>query len=104
MKITNGESTLVYTAYTAYDPNLASFAKEADILIADCNFYAGMDAGSSGHMTSEECAMIAEEAGVKTLVLSHLPQFGDLEQLKKEAGEIFAGEVLLAEEGLTWEK
>lgn len=103
MKITDGIQTLVYTADTAYDPSLASFAMNADLLITDCNFYKGMDATSSGHMTSEECAKIAEESCVGTLILSHLPQFGNLEQLRSEAEEIFSCEVLLASEGLIWD-
>lgn len=53
-------------------------------------------------MTSEDNALIAKEANVKNLVLSHLPQFGNLNQLKKEAEEIFKGKVVLAHEGLTW--
>lgn len=102
MRITDGESTLVYTADSGYLQEFTDFSKNADILISDCNFYAGMEASSYGHMTSEDDALIAKEANVKNLVLSHLPQFGNLNQLKKEAEEIFKGKVVLAYEGLTW--
>ena len=38
-------------------------------------------------MTSKECGQIANKANVKTLVLSHLPQEGDLQKLRREAAE-----------------
>lgn len=55
-------------------------------------------------MNSEEAASIAQSAGVKQLVLSHLPQFGVLEQLKEEAKQIYTGEIVLAGEGYVWEQ
>ena len=39
------------------------------------------------HLTSQEAGRIAREAKVKQLVLTHLPQFGDLEQLRQEAAD-----------------
>lgn len=37
------------------------------------------------HFTTKEAGEIALESNVKKLVLTHLPQFGDLTQLKQEA-------------------
>ncbi|SIS47558.1 MBL fold metallo-hydrolase [Salimicrobium flavidum] len=102
MRITNGDYTIVYTADTGYQKEWSDFSEEADLLIADTNFYKGMDAGKAGHMTSEEAATIAAEAGVKELWLSHLPHFGNHSKLKQEAADIYGGEVKLASEGLRW--
>lgn len=103
MRITDGENVIVYTADTSYKKEWNDFAKDADLLVTDCNYYAGQDGKNAGHMNSEEGAKIAEAAGVKTLMLSHLPQFGNLQQLAQEAKQHFNGVIKLAEEGMVWE-
>ncbi|KIL50143.1 tRNase Z [Jeotgalibacillus alimentarius] len=101
VRIESKSGSMVFTADSAYQDEFIPFAKNADLLIAESNFYKGMDASSAGHMTSTEAAEIAERAGVRTLVLSHLPHFGKLEQLLEEAKEVYQGETLLASSGLT---
>ncbi|MFC3040664.1 MBL fold metallo-hydrolase [Virgibacillus xinjiangensis] len=103
MRISDGESVLVYTADTSYQQEWVDFARNADLLITDCNFYAGQDGTKAGHMTSREGGQIAEAAGVRELMLSHLPQYGDNEQLVREAEEVFNGGTGLAYEGRVWE-
>lgn len=102
MRITNGESTLVYTADTTYKEAWIDFAKDADVLITDCNFYEQQDGSKAGHMTSKEGALIAEKANVSKLILSHLPQYGDRSQLVREAKQYYHGTVQLANEGHVW--
>lgn len=102
MRITDQEKTIVYTADTSYQDEWIPFSKDADLLITDCNYYADQDGSAAGHMTSKEGGKIAEEAGAKQLILSHLPQFGDLNQLAEEARAVYKGKLFLAEEGLTW--
>ncbi|HLS09272.1 MBL fold metallo-hydrolase [Lentibacillus sp.] len=104
MRITDGETTIVYTADTAFKEEWYDFAKDTDLLITDCNFYEDQDGSAAGHMTSKEGAMIADRANVKELILSHLPQYHDNNDLVKEARQYFSGSIQLAEEGLTWEK
>lgn len=104
MRITDGEDVIVYTADTSFKKEWYSFAENADLLITDCNFYAGQDGKKAGHMTSEDCARIASEASVGELILSHLPHFGNHADLVKEARQQFPGKVQLAEEGLVWDK
>lgn len=104
MRITDGDSVIVYTADSSYQDDWIQFSQDADLLITDCNFYADQDGTGAGHMTSREVGMIAEKANVNTLILSHLPQYGDHQDLVNQASEVFDGRVLLAEEGLTWEK
>lgn len=104
MRVTDGDSVFVYTADTAYTDAWIEFAANADMLLTDCNFYAEQDAGPAGHMNSTEGANIAREANVGTLILSHLPQYGDNKQLVKEAAQVFTGNVHLAHEGFIWKK
>ncbi|MEN2466668.1 MBL fold metallo-hydrolase [Ornithinibacillus sp. JPR2-1] len=104
MRITDGEKVLVYTADTSFQEKWISFSRDADVLITDCNFYEDQDGSQAGHMTSKEGATIAREANVKELILSHLPQYGNRQELVEQASKVFAGSIHLAEEGLAWGK
>lgn len=77
---------LVYTADSGFLEKFIPFSKGADLLIADSNFYKGME-NHTVHMTAKECGMIANKANVKKLLLSHLPQTGDWNQLLEQAQE-----------------
>ncbi|GEN45734.1 MBL fold metallo-hydrolase [Alkalibacillus haloalkaliphilus] len=102
MRVTNGEKTFVYTADTAFFPELAGFAKGADLLVAESSFYKGMDGAKAGHMTGEECGKLARDASVEALWLTHLPHFGEHGDLVNEAKSLYNGSVTIAYEGLTW--
>lgn len=102
MRITDGKEVMVYTADTSFQEEWIPFTERADLLIADCNFYAEQDGKDAGHMNSEDAARIAEKANVNTLLLSHLPQYGDNDQLKEEAARIFTGVIDIAKEGYIW--
>jgi ribonuclease BN (tRNA processing enzyme) len=69
-------------------------------LLCECNFYKGQNGQGAGHMTSIDAGTLAHEANVKKLILTHLPQFGELEQLIAEAKSKYEGPVELASEGL----
>ncbi|MDA9462493.1 Metal-dependent hydrolase of the beta-lactamase superfamily I [Enterococcus mundtii 3F] len=89
---------IVFTGDSGYLEGFIPFAREADLFLADTYLFAGNERHKA-HFTSKESGEIAKAAKVKKLVLTHLPQFGDLTQLKNEAKEA-AGEeieVVLAE-------
>ena len=71
----------VFTGDSGY---LESFVEDADLFLADTYLFAGNERHKA-HFTSQESGEIAAAAKVKKLVLTHLPQHGDLEQLKEEA-------------------
>lgn len=100
MKIKTNTDTLVYTADTAFKKEFIDFSRDADVLLSECNLYKGMNGASAGHLTSEQAGKIAFEANVNTLILTHLPHFGDIEQLREEAAEQFDGTIILAAENL----
>ena len=55
------------------------------------------------HTPVEAAARIASEAGVKRLVLTHLCPGEKPERLAREAAAHFAGDILVAEDGLAIE-
>ncbi|MCQ6558796.1 MBL fold metallo-hydrolase [Paenibacillus mendelii] len=92
---------LVYTADTCYHESLIRHCADADVLIAETSFYADMkDASKYGHMNAAEVGLLAKEAGVGKVVLTHLPHFGDVAQLASEVAEVYDGEIITAYSGL----
>ena len=90
------KKVLVFTADSGYLPQFIPFSKGADVLLADTNLFEGME-NHRVHMTSIEVARIAKEAKIPKLILTHLPQEGDLELLKAQAvNESPDTEVILA--------
>ena len=79
--------------------------REESPLKRSCNydneiFYGNQDGKGAGHMNSYDNWKLAKNAGVKHLVLTHLPHYGELDQLVSEASSEFEGRVSLAKEGL----
>ncbi|MGY4689429.1 MBL fold metallo-hydrolase [Salibacterium sp. K-3] len=85
MKIQTETSSLFYTADTGFSTDLAHAAGGADLLIAESTAYKGGDGASFGHMTSEEAGQMAGLAKVPHLLLTHLPHYGDHDQMIGEA-------------------
>ena len=102
MRITDGDKTIIYTADTSYQKEWIDFSKNAQLLIADTNLYEEQKDLDIGHMTSTEAASIARDANIETLIMSHLPQYGNNSDLITEAEKKYQGKVLLAKEGLIW--
>ena len=85
-KFETPDGVIVYACDTAYNPALAEFAKGADILIHEALYLPGVEVLAAriknaptlkahllaAHTTTEDVGRIAQAAGVKKLVLSHL--------------------------------
>ncbi|WP_456275961.1 MBL fold metallo-hydrolase [Bacillus sp. AK128] len=104
MRISNRDTTVVYTADTSYFNELVSFSRNADLVITECNLYQGMDGEGAGHMTSSDAGKLASQAEVGELLLTHLPHFGNHLDLKNQAQEHFNGKIELAKTGWNWKK
>lgn len=104
MAITHDEVKIVYTADTSLFDDLITFSTNADLLIAECSLYAQQNGESMGHMNSRDVGYLAKQAGVKDLLLTHLPHYGDHKQLIEEAEQIYKGPKQLALSGWSWTK
>jgi ribonuclease BN (tRNA processing enzyme) len=100
MRIEADGKALFYTADSAFKEEFVSFGKDADVLLCECNFYGGMDASKAGHMTSLDAGHLAQQSNARKLILTHLPHFGELDQLVTEASTLYKGEVLLAKKDI----
>lgn len=92
-----GKKSIVFTGDSDYDERLFIFSEKADLLVADCSFPDSMK--SPGHMTPRECGLLAKNAKVRSLVLSHIyPSPLSENELIKECRSVFRGEVTVAED------
>jgi ribonuclease BN (tRNA processing enzyme) len=80
------DRSIVISGDTAYSPELAALARGADVLVCEAMHLAGIEALLkkvpnaatlrehllASHVVTEDVGRLAAEAGVKTLVLSHL--------------------------------
>lgn len=98
-----GGKTAVFTADSAWKDELAGFAEGADILFSEANLYEKYIGIISGHMSGSQAGELASRAGAKQLVLTHLPQYGDVQEILDAAGGTFSGPVELAEIGKAYE-
>jgi len=96
VRIKCGGKVFSYSSDTSYFEDLVEFYKGSDLLICECSFYSNMDGTKAGHLNSSQAGMLAEKAGVKKLVLTHLPHFGDLNNLLLEARDYYKGKIELA--------
>ncbi|MCK5674636.1 MAG: MBL fold metallo-hydrolase [Spirochaetales bacterium] len=102
VRVDTKEGTLGYTGDTGWDNDLVDFFKGVDLLLCESSLYNKFKGRIEGHLTSGEAGRLAKEAQAGKLILTHLPHFGDHRELKEEAGEIFSGEIELAEGGKVW--
>lgn len=90
LRITDGKKTLVFTGDTNECPGLASFSRDADVLLADSAFLSGEWNEKMPHMSAKMCGELAREANVKHLYLTHLAPRHAPEAVVADARTAFA--------------
>ncbi|MFB6207864.1 MAG: MBL fold metallo-hydrolase [Candidatus Nanohaloarchaea archaeon] len=96
LRIEGPDKTIVFTGDTDYFEELGEFAEDADLLVTDCSKPDELKV--EGHMTPTESAKIARNAGVETLLLSHLYPETDGYDIVSKASKTFSGKVVEAED------
>lgn len=90
---------------TKYEESIVPLIKEVSVLYHEATFLQSEVAlaEKTGHSTAKEAARIALKANVRQLIVGHYStRYDSIELFKKEAQTIFE-EVLLAEDGKTFE-
>ncbi|MBU1164821.1 MBL fold metallo-hydrolase [Patescibacteria group bacterium] len=95
-RIESKNKVFVYAGDTAYCKNLIELAKDADCLLIE----GGIPENSkkTGHFKPSDATKIAENAGVKKLVLTHFSLEADNYDMKKQAKKYFKGPIILAKD------
>jgi ribonuclease Z len=90
---------------TAYDESIIPIINEVDVLYHESTFLDSEEtlAGKTLHSTAKEAATIALKANVKQLVLGHYStRYESLELFKEQAETVFPN-ILLADDGKSFE-
>ncbi|MCY6372705.1 MBL fold metallo-hydrolase [Clostridium ganghwense] len=103
MRLEEKGRVFAYSADTEWCERVLEISQNADIFLCECSLFNRQTGQLKGHLSAGEVGKIAVNSNVKKLVLTHLPQYGDLNELVKEAKEQFSGEVIKARVGLVLE-
>ena len=91
-------ASLCYTGDTAYSEELTAFFSEADLLISECSFRERRE--GVPHLSIGDAAMIASQAKVGRLIVTHFYFDVDEAALKAELQKDYSGEILIGKDGM----
>jgi ribonuclease BN (tRNA processing enzyme) len=100
-----GSGDLLFTADLGPASDLAAFARGVGLVIVESGTLDGdrEPFATRGHLTPEEAAHIALDAGAPTMALSHLWEEHGFTTYRRRAAAVFPGELHVASPGLTLE-
>jgi ribonuclease BN (tRNA processing enzyme) len=103
MRVEHEGAVLAYTGDTDTCPALLPLARDADLLLSEASFTEGRDSIRGVHLTGRRAGQAAALAGVRRLVLTHLPVWTDPDDVLAEARSAFSGPVEVARPGQVYE-
>lgn len=93
----NGSGSLIYSSDTGPGWSISALGDRTDLAIVEATFLDGeVGASEAFHRTAKQTGADAKEAGVRRLVVTHVPPTGDGERHRAEAEAAFGGPTLLA--------
>ncbi|WP_257160268.1 MBL fold metallo-hydrolase [Corynebacterium cystitidis] len=94
-------AVLTYSGDTAFTPALIDAARNADVLLCEAAWGPSSEGRPEGmHLSGAEAGEIATQAGVKTLVLTHIQPWVSKKETAAAAAAAFKGEIIVAEPGM----
>ena len=103
VRLTGGGHSLAYTGDAAPDPALVELARDADVLLAEASFVDEVPNDGPTLSSARDAGRQAAEAGVGTLVLTHLMPGTDRRRSAAAARAEFGGPISVARPGLRLE-
>ncbi len=103
MRLEEKGKVFSYSADTEWGDGVLQISQNADVFLCECSLFNKQKGQIKGHLSAGEAGKIAANSNIKKLVLTHLPQYGDINELVREAKEEFSGEVIKAKTGMVLE-
>lgn len=95
--------TLAYTGDTGPCEALDDLARDADLLLAEASFRSCDDNPPDLHLTGTDVGRVATAAGVRRLVVTHVPPWHEPDEALSEARACYAGPIEMARPGAVYE-
>jgi len=99
--ITRGGRRLVYTGDTGVSPELGVWARDCDLLIAECSLPSNM--AIAEHLTPEQAGALGLAARPRMLALTHFYPPVEQVDIEAEVRRQYAGPLTLAHDGWAYE-
>ena len=97
-------ASLTYSGDSAYTEALVDAARGVDIFLCEATWGTSCDGKAPGmHMCGQETGRIAAQAGVKKLIITHVPPWIDAQATMDAAAQYYDGPIELARPGMTVE-
>jgi ribonuclease BN (tRNA processing enzyme) len=93
-RIECGGKVLAYSGDSMFCKGLLELCRKADVAVLDCSFPANKP--GPNHLHAGDCGRVAQEAGVKRLILSHFYPVTERYDVKRQAGRLFTGRIIQA--------
>ena len=103
LRVAADGATLAYSGDTGPTPVLDDLARDADLFLAEASFRSGDANPPDLHLTGADGGEVAARAGVRRLVLTHVPPWHDPQDALAEARAAYDGPLDLARPGATYE-
>jgi ribonuclease BN (tRNA processing enzyme) len=104
VRLSSADLTVAFTGDTGYDDEVVALGRDADLFVVEATDQHQTEPSkpqeTETHLTAREAGLVAQRAGARRLLLTHFWPGNDRELSRSAAGEAFAGEMLLADEGL----
>ena len=95
-----GSGTITYTGDTAPSDDVTELARGCDLLVAEGTLNEPEPGLVKGHMTPEQAAEMACDAGSKELLLTHFWYGTDLADFERRGASVYPGPLLMASDGM----
>lgn len=94
-------ATLAYSGDSAYTESLIDAARDADVFLCEATWGASCDGKIPGmHICGQDAGRIAAAAGVKKLIVTHIPPWTDTEATLAAAARFYDGPIELGVPGM----
>ncbi|SDD72683.1 MBL fold metallo-hydrolase [Actinokineospora iranica] len=102
-RITHAGRTFVYTGDTGVSAGVTALAEGADVVMAEASWTHGAAVIPDLHLSGREAGELAESAGARRLLVTHIPPWTDADAVMAEAEAAFSGETIRVEQGARYE-
>ncbi len=93
---------VTYSADTAPDARVSALARDCDVFVCEATLRHGeTEPAMRGHSSAADAGAMARDAGVRRLVLTHYGETSTSDDLDAAARELYAGEIIVADDHLT---